>query len=1091
MSRRSLALLAAVLVLALGVGWLALHESQDRARVVESNAHAVTDSNAAPQVALALPDAHDATDAERSSSRAAAAVDPDSDIPADALWVEGRVEFPPDTPRDERAFVVAYGLKYGDSSQHRFEVGADGRFRAAFAAGTKHPLVGLAARYLYIDKPANADATSVAAGLVLRPSLGACLRLTLAPSRIAAARSPDLPRATVTADGSRPAARSQSLSGTFDARGFVELGGLAPDAEWKLDIRLPGFHSASIEPIESTAGASIERRVELRASPRLTGVVRDTRGDPVSEVAIRLTTTDGFADRYGSAQSDAAGRFVIFSGRLEQVVVRALKDEFLEARVGPFDLEEGGERNGLEFVLATGLEIRGLVRWPDGRPTVGATVQLVGAPGGAGQDSRAQTRQTGEDGSFTFHALNDLRYRITARARVKRAEASVGRPASDEWFAFNPSVPGGTSGVVLILSAGSVVHGRVVDDLGAPVSGVGITAQCTGPMQDVYGRTEAGKTDTAGRFEWRSAGDADWTVRAQARAGYFSTPQPLHLPRDAERELVFVLARPAAIEGSVSNLDGSAAVGATVRAAPSDARSDGARQSATTDAGGRFRIDAIAAVPLTVRAESQDRAPSSMAEITPMPGEVVSVELTLLPGGTIVGHVLDLHDRPRAGETVGWDPGSPGSQSRSTRTAADGSFRFEGIEPGRSSVWAREEPAAAGLSGISVATASGESYGILSADIVMEPGATVEVDLGGSPKGPIRVRGSVRAKQLIPGVTIQFYPVDQSEGDVAEMRGAHSDTSGNYVLRLAGSGSYIVMAEAPGLASVSLRIEITSASEQVVDIGFGTSTISGVVLGPDGKPAEGVRVSARQQDGESSDHVMSFAEVATSDDGTFELGGLLPGSYKVRASPAAFGSSATAACSPVERSDVVLAAGQTRDGLELRLTQGCSVLVRVVNAGGSPVVRAQVTFDLYEDLRGDATDSAGAVLLTNLRPGLLTLSARTKTDAERESVQVVAALERTAEATVTLIPGGRVALRLERSDGVAISQGLSYPIDFLDESGQIWRKSLTDIRGGVLVFGPMRPGAYTVSARFGTKQAEARVEVVAGSESEVVLREPQ
>ena len=295
------------------------------------------------------------------------------------------------------------------------------------------------------------------------------------------------------------------------------------------------------------------------------------------------------------------------------------------------------------------------------------------------------------------------------------------------------------------------------------------------------------------------------------------------------------------------------------------------------------------------------------------------------------------------------------------------------------------------------------------------------------------------------------------------------------------------------MGSVHRRVEITSAPEQVVDVAFGTGRIRGIVLDPDGKPLASVRVAARKEDRDDSDHIASSADCETKEDGLFAFDGLTAGVYSLVADADPYGRSGKKGYAPARVKDLALAAGQERDGLEMRIERGCAVIVKVVDAAGIPVPNARVESEPRAEFRmPPSTDSAGMVRLDGLAPGAFTLTARTATDAEREPVRVVAAKEGTVEARITVVPGGHIALRLERSDGVPIAQPFGYPIEVRDADGNVWSTVLFNVRdGGVLEYGPMRPGVYRVSVRFGAKQTEGVANVQAGAESALVLREPK
>src|SRR5690349_2548874 len=71
----------------------------------------------------------------------------------DALWIDGRVEFPDGTPPGEVLEVIALGRKFKNRELHRVKVEPDGHFRVAFAPGTKSGRLDVDALHLFLDKP--------------------------------------------------------------------------------------------------------------------------------------------------------------------------------------------------------------------------------------------------------------------------------------------------------------------------------------------------------------------------------------------------------------------------------------------------------------------------------------------------------------------------------------------------------------------------------------------------------------------------------------------------------------------------------------------------------------------------------------------------------------------------------------------------------------------------------------------------------------------------------------------------------------------------------------------------------------------------
>lgn len=128
---------------------------------------------------------------------------------------------------------------------------------------------------------------------------------------------------------------------TSDARGIVDLGGLAPGA-WTLAVRARGYVAITREVAIRASRIPEDLRIDLAKAATLAGVVRDDRG---SRVAGARVWSGG-----ASTQSDAEGNF-----RLTGVPIGAVD---LEAALGeragriPLQLSAGDERVTLTIELA-------------------------------------------------------------------------------------------------------------------------------------------------------------------------------------------------------------------------------------------------------------------------------------------------------------------------------------------------------------------------------------------------------------------------------------------------------------------------------------------------------------------------------------------------------------------------------------------------------------------------------------------------------------------------------------------------------------------------------------------------------------------
>lgn len=1076
MSRPALALLVAVPFLALGIALFALRDGPHRPAVDALDARAPHVDLVAPSAALVEPVASEpaapAATAERTTAEVV--VDPDA-VPDDALWVVGRVVFPPGTPRDERAFVVARGKKYGGSTSHRFEVGENGEFRAAFAPKTTKGALDVVGRYLYLAESVKLDPAAQPSDVVLRPELGGCVRVRLVPSPLALARTPDYASASVelfSADvyGANPARPPRATS---DARGVAEIGGVVANKPWMVHVQFAGFAGERTTGVSPKPGEIVERDVALTAATLVRGVVLDARGEPVEGAMLRVEVRAGNDTSSSMGESsDAQGRFELHASGAGEMTIHAERAGHLAGKAGPFELSEGGERAGVELRLADGLSIRGVVRWPDGKPAEEAAVSLVlhGTQRWYGGADSAPSVRSGADGTFEFKGLVEGAYALGARARSERAE---GEPRA-WWNGRVESVDAGARDVVILLAAGSTITGRVVDDLGMAVRGCRVRLKPSQTVEVGRRAVSARSHGEDGAFELESVPDGEYVLVAELRAGVESAGVLCSMPRDAGRSFDLVLPRPANVAGRVVDVDGSPAAGARVEIRRKGTERYQAARTATSASDGAFRLEDVAAGAHVLVATREGRVESAEHELDVVPGrDVAEVALALRRGGIVEGRVLDRDDRSIAGRRVVAGGFGPYGQLEAA-TDANGEFRITDVPPGRIEV---------------MTWSDSDTDDYLHASVALEEGGTARVDLGGASKGAYVVRGVVTAGGPVAAARVTFNAMGPAASQDDRNRTAVTDGSGRYEMRVATIGSYSVGVMSRENGTVWKRVDLADAPTQVVDVELGSARITGRVVDHDGRPVAEARVRVEPNVRSFTGDAQSTSDDETAADGTFALRGLLPGTYVLRADPQRWSADASARLASAQIDGLEVAAGSSRE-VEVRLAKGGSLVVRAVDVEGRPIAGANVRLAPRDGAHAMPTDAAGATRFDGLTPGRVTITAATHELVEREAATADVAVEGANEATVVLVAGGRFAVKLLDSRGAALASAMHYPVEVLDATGARVRGTMRRDAGDSTSFGPVLPGTYTVRVRFGAKKTEATVSVAAGTEREVVLREP-
>jgi Carboxypeptidase regulatory-like domain len=195
--------------------------------------------------------------------------------------------------------------------------------------------------------------------------------------------------------------------------------------------------------------------IELHRSAEIRGRVITEDGGPAPNLEIRATGADG---RDGKAWSGADGRFVIRSIPAGTYAISVRPDEdggldFVGTRVA--SVETGGPE--IVIIVSRAARIEGRVVDEDGMGLPGESVVA------RNEETRRQGRRvlSGPDGSFAVPVLPDGTYSVTA-----------GRPGRTHVPATVDGAGPGTIGLTIILPRGLTIAGRLVDSIGATVTGL-------------------------------------------------------------------------------------------------------------------------------------------------------------------------------------------------------------------------------------------------------------------------------------------------------------------------------------------------------------------------------------------------------------------------------------------------------------------------------------------------------------------------------------------------------------------------------------------------------------------------------------------
>lgn len=626
-----------------------------------------------------------------------------------------------------------------------------------------------------------------------------------------------------------------------------------------------------------------------------------------------------------------------------------------------------------------------------------------------------------------------------------------------------PARPGSVSGIVTTLD------GKVAGD-------VTITLTARGRFEAAAGALPSAMTGADGRFHITGLAIDFYVVSARGEAGAAMEQASLfdHAPHD---EVVLIL-RPGAPIGGMVVSGGEPVAGARIAALTHDGQSASRNELAAlireSDGEGRFLFESMAPTAWGLYVTAPGFAPVATEPIEAGTEDAV---IELAPGAVLEGVVIDSsEDAPLAGVTVTAQRVNYGAAPDRAATAADGSFRFDGLAAD-DYVLNLDDPLLTlrdGPMGISV----------LAED---NPPLELSVSAGGVVRGRVIDRAT---RAGVAGVRVLAAPEDHRG---IPRRSAPSDETGAFVVRGVSAGSYRIQKErTPGYnntfgdphpLTVQVRPgETIDGIELVLDGGI---RVSGTIVFPDGSPAAGALAYGM---GVRDGQLEGWQDQTTSGpDGSFVLAGVgVPGEITISAAVADFENEAMGPFFVPSEGlhDLRLMLDLPKDGLVAGI---------VVDERGAPLAARVMarqdgrTFPAIPPIFTAGSD--GQFLLMNMAPGPWRLLAALGTWEQQEV------------AAITLAPGeARRGLRLVYTIGDREPIGGTVT----DRSGKPLRANIEvhSVQGnsrfpmgffytdpeGRYVTGPLEPGIYNLTARSSGYRDAAVEGVEAGSEGvDIVL----
>ena len=354
------------------------------------------------------------------------------------------------------------------------------------------------------------------------------------------------------------------------------------------------------------------------------------------------------------------------------------------------------------------------------------------------------------------------------------------------------------------------------------------------------------------------------------------------------------------------------------------------------------------------------------------PGTVTRVDAALALGGRISGTVTGEDGTPLAG-VAGAVYAQNGTKVDDLRTEAGGRYTTPALAAGNYFV------------------SFGEPYpGRIVQEFYDDAGALasatpISVTTGTTTSGidlALARKASLVGQAFVGTTPLQWFDVQlyTPGGTLVAQGGAAGLSNGRYAIHGIDPGSYRVRFDFGTAGGVQwYDVKATRGEADPVVLGpdeerridpnaASGGRISGTVTGPDGAPEAIARVSFFNADGEEA------GETLTTRTGSYQIGGMPSGQYRVRFHPASGGAGLPEwyddAATLEGATPVTVRTGETTAGVNARLTRGIQLVGRVVRSDGQPIrgVRVRI-FDAGTSIASATTSADGRYAVVGLMPG--------------------------------------------------------------------------------------------------------------------------
>jgi protocatechuate 3,4-dioxygenase beta subunit len=756
----------------------------------------------------------------------------------------------------------------------------------------------------------------------------------------------------------------------------------APNFEtWTLTAKT----AAPLAELEVAGVEVIETRVTdlgvIYATPGFTvpGIVVDEAGKPIPGATVRAMRTRPVGVQMDflriirelprqqpavdSATTDGDGRFVLKKLAPGAYDLEAAAKEYRLTVEREILVSPDSKDREIRIVLAKGYVLKGrVVRRTEG-PIEGLRVVCSAQP----QNDRdmfsmfaKSLATTDESGEFVLEGLGPGTHFVGVEA-----------PNEPYHLAVNVEIPR-DGWLEIVIEGDASLEGVVRDAAGTPIPSAQVYCLNFRSSTPMIGTAV---TDGEGRYRMHSLKSGPVQLFMVEAKGFGTYPEDfLTLMRGSGSELILkpgknekdvTLGKGGIVRGVVTEQGSGTPVEGVRVSLAGPASMFGGQRSGTSDAAGKFEITSVPVggallvaskdgwvqpglspqtMLMNVGKIFQGGASTDSGEgivvVIAKPGDVVERTLELARGTMIRGTVTTPDGKPVTGAKVSVEFASSGGGFMRQIQAFFplGEARLSGAE----GVFELPSPPA-GQKVAVVARAQGYLEG-RTEDLMTKPGEALEGVVVKLRQGA-SIEGKVTGPEGKPidGAMVRFTPQEGKDdwGRRWRLRSARPQRTGS-------DGSYRIDHVEPGKLTIQFsHPSFVSASRDNVETSDGTATevsvelgaalaIAGKVVGADGKPYAGARISVARSEpipAGADPYFQPPEGIATSGDGSFSLPGLLPGKYRVTAT-----ADGSADSDPVE-----VEAGGPAVSLRLGAAYTISGIVRSRQGGPLSNVRIRAT----------------------------------------------------------------------------------------------------------------------------------------------------